>query len=99
MNFNFRAEAIKALVPEASFRTRNDQIFWDSPDLEQPTEAEIEAEIVRLNTEYDAQEYARNRLRAYPDWQTQLEKIADDGVDKWKSEMLEPVKAKYPKPE
>ncbi len=63
-----------------------------------PTEAEIDAEVKRLQAEYDAQEYARNRKAEYPDWGTQLEKIADDGIDAWKTDMLEPVKAKFPKP-
>ena len=52
-----------------------------------------------LEAEWTAQEYARNRQAEYPDWGTQLEKIADDGIDAWKTDMLEPVKAKYPKPE
>ena len=63
-----------------------------------PSEAEIDAEVIRLQSEYDAQEYARNRKAEYPDWGTQLEKIADDGIDAWKTDMLEPVKAKFPKP-
>ena len=63
-----------------------------------PSEAEIDAEVIRLQSEYDAQEYARNRKAEYPDWSTQLEKIADDGIDAWKTDMLEPVKAKFPKP-
>ena len=64
-----------------------------------PTKAEIDAEVIRLQAEYDAQEYARKRQAEYPDWGTQLNKIYDDGIDKWKSEMVDPVKAKYPKPE
>ena len=38
------------------------------------------------------------RRHAYPKWNLQLEKIYDDGIDKWKTEMIDPVKAKYPKP-
>jgi len=64
-----------------------------------PTEEAIQAEVKRLQDEYDAQEYARNRKAEYPDWGTQLNKIYDDGIAKWKSEMVDPVKAKYPKPE
>ena len=41
--------------------------------------------------------YAENRRAEYPDWGTQLNKIYDDGVTKWKSEMVDPVKAKWPK--
>ena len=48
--------------------------------------------------EWTAQEYSRNRAAEYPDWGNQLEKIADDGIDAWKTDMLEPVKAKFPKP-
>ena len=40
---------------------------------------------------------ARERQREYPDWRTQLNKIYDDGIDKWKTEMVDPVKAKWPK--
>ena len=63
-----------------------------------PSDSDIDAEVTRLQAEYDAQEYARNRQAEYPDWGTQLEKIYDDGLAKWKTEMVDPVKAKYPKP-
>ncbi|SVB27887.1 uncharacterized protein METZ01_LOCUS180741, partial [marine metagenome] len=62
-----------------------------------PTRAEMDAKLVELKAEYDAQEYARNRKAEYPSWGTQLNKIYDDGVTKWKSEMVDPVKAKWPK--
>ena len=62
-----------------------------------PTEKEAEAKLAELEAEYDAQEYARNRQAEYPDWGTQLNKIYDDGLTKWKSEMVDPVKAKWPK--
>ena len=50
-----------------------------------------------LTANWTAQEYARNRKNDYPDWRDQLNKIYDDGVDKWKTEMVDPVKAKWPK--
>ena len=59
----------------------------------------ISEEIKRLQDEYDAQAYARSRQAEYPDYGTQLNKIYDDGLTKWKSEMVDPIKAKYPKPE
>ena len=62
-----------------------------------PTESEIQAELKRILAEDDAQAYARNRQEDYPDWGTQLNKIYDDGITKWKSEMVDPVKAKWPK--
>ena len=51
-----------------------------------------------LETEYDAQEYARNRQVEYPDMGSQLNKIYDDGIDAWKTDMVDPIKAKFPKP-
>ena len=62
-----------------------------------PTEAEIDTKFAEMVAEEDVQEYARNRQAEYPDWGTQLEKIYDDGLTKWKSEMVDPVKTKWPK--
>ena len=66
-------------------------------DYTPPTEANIQTKLTELQAEYDAQAYSRNRQADYPDWGTQLNKIYDDGVTKWKSEMVDPVKAKWPK--
>ena len=77
---------------------RGNTIIWHDTNQTQPTDAEIETEITRLKTEYDANEYQRQRAREYPSWQKQLEKIYDDGIDAWKTEMVDPIKAKYPKP-
>ena len=62
-----------------------------------PTESEIDAELLKMQSEYDAQEYARNRQTDYPEWGAQFNKIYDDGLTKWKSEMVDPVKTKWPK--
>ena len=61
------------------------------------SKTDIDAKKVELEAEWTAQAYARNRQADYPDWGTQLNKIYDDGVTKWKSEMVDPVKAKWPK--
>ena len=60
-------------------------------------ESLIKAEEDRLKEKYDALAYVRNRQKDYPHWDIQLEKIYDDGLTKWKSEMVDPVKAKWPK--
>ena len=43
------------------------------------------------------EEVCKNRAAAYPDWSLQLEKIYDDGIDAWKTDMIDPVKAAFPK--
>ncbi len=58
----------------------------------------ITAKIAELETEWETQKYARQRKAEYPDWGSQLNKIYDDGIDAWKTEMVDPIKAKYPKP-
>ena len=76
---------------------RGDELEWLDKKQTQPTNSEIQAEITRLQAEYDANEYQRQRASEYPSWEKQLEKIYDDGVEAWKTEMIDPIKAKYPK--
>ena len=94
------AQAIQSLKPNAEWILRGDDfdgLEWLDTKQTKPTESEIDAEKKRLQAEYAAQAYSRNRQADYPDWGTQLNKIYDDGVTKWKSEMVDPVKAKWPK--
>ena len=64
----------------------------------QPSISAITTAHNESQAEYDALEYARNRQAEYPEMGVQLNKIYDDGLAKWKSEMVDPIKAKYPKP-
>tara|TARA_Y100000389_G_scaffold197113_1_gene231107 strand:- start:523 stop:852 length:330 start_codon:yes stop_codon:yes gene_type:complete len=43
-----KSKAIKSLVPDAIFSECEGVVDWQSPELTQPTEAEINAEITRL---------------------------------------------------
>ena len=95
-------DAIKRLVPKSEFNFPDlsdlGSLDWRSdPDL-RPTDEAIEESLIQLNEEYDAQEYARNRATEYPSTGDQLDYIFHNGVAKWKTDMIEPVKAKYPKP-
>ena len=62
-----------------------------------PTETEIDTKFKELMDDWDAQEYARNREEAYPSTGDQLDYIYHNGVAKWKTDMIDPVKTKYPK--
>ena len=61
-----------------------------------PKDSEIDAELKRLQAEYDAQEYARQRAEAYPSWEEQMDLIYHSGVAGLKAE-LKKTKDKYPK--
>ena len=62
-------------------------------------ESAITTEVVKLQSEYDAPEYARNRQDEYPPMADQLDYMFHNGFDKWKEDIVQPVKDKYPKPE
>ena len=62
-----------------------------------PTQEEVDAERAILQTEWNAQDYARNRKDEYPDLAEQLDYIYHNGITKWKSDIIKPVKDKYPK--
>ena len=62
-----------------------------------PSEEVVNAYITELKNAYAYAQYQRQRASEYPSWQKQLEKIYDDGVEAWKTEMIDPIKAKYPK--
>ena len=96
------SQAITNLSPNAKWRLEGntyDDIEWFSNDIQKPTETEINAEIIRLQEEYDAKEYARKRAPEYPSIGDQLDALWKGGDAA--AEMLakvQAVKTKYPKP-
>tara|TARA_Y100001937_G_C7021798_1_gene285784 strand:+ start:437 stop:727 length:291 start_codon:yes stop_codon:yes gene_type:complete len=91
-----KLEAIQSLHPTAQFVLRGDELTWQSDDITEPTEEEITAEQERLQSEYDANEYQRNRAAEYPSVIDQLDDIYHNGIDGWKATIKE-TKDKYPK--
>ena len=55
--------------------------------------------IDAARVELDKLKYQGQRAEEYPDWGTQLDYIYHNGIDKWKTDIVDPVKKKYPKPE
>ena len=64
-------------------------------DLDQ---SKIDAARTALDADYAKVKYKDDRAAEYPDWQTQLDYIYHNGIDKWKTDVVDPVKKKYPKP-
>ena len=91
-------KALRSLCPGAEWVIRDNVIEWLSPDIQQPTDSEINAEVARLQAEYDAKEYARSRVTEYPSIGDQLDALFHAGV--FPEEMaakIQAVKDKYPK--
>lgn len=61
-------------------------------------QSNVDAARVTLDAEYALVKYKDDRKAEYPDWSTQLDYIYHNGLDKWKTDIVDPVKAKYPKP-
>jgi len=61
-------------------------------------QSNVDAARVTLDAEYALVKYKDDRAKEYPNWQTQLDYIYHNGLDKWKTDVVDPVKAKYPKP-
>jgi len=59
-------------------------------------EDKVTTEIARLQAEYDAQEYARNREAEYPSIQECVHAILDDQLDALQAKRAS-IKTKYPK--
>ena len=60
------AEALTSLRPKAEWSMIDSDITWHDSTQTQPTDAEITAEISRLQAEYDSKQYQRDRASAYP---------------------------------
>ena len=94
-----KGDALRSLRPGAEWSIVGGEITWLDQEQECPTDEEITTELTRLQTEYEDQEYQRLRAAEYPDWGTQLDYIYHHGIEAWKTDIVDPVKAKYPKPE
>jgi hypothetical protein len=89
-------DAVQSLRPGAEWILRGDELEWLDQNQTQPTEAEITAEVARLQAEYEAKEYQRQRAAEYPSFADQFDLLYHGGYDTWKA-AIDAVKTKYPK--
>ena len=98
MNIN-KTNALQSLRLGAEWVLRDDELEWLDTEQTQPTEQEITDEIARLQADYDAKQYQRDRQ--YPSIGDQLDMQywdAVNGTTTWKDAIAQ-VKADNPKPE
>jgi hypothetical protein len=88
--------AIQSLRPNAEWVLRGDDLEWLDTVQTQPTNAEIMAEITRLQAEYESNEYQRKRAAKYPSIVDQLDTLYHGGYDAWKA-AITAVKEEFPK--
>ena len=65
-----------------------------------PTEADCTNGLKALQDTWDLENdsYRSKRREEHPYLAEQLDYIYNHGIDKWKTDIVDPVKAKYPKP-
>ena len=91
-------KAILKINPNAEFSVNaNDinQITWLNGTTPIPV-ADIEAKMVEVQAEYDANQYQRDREKEYPSIAEQLDDLYHNGIDGWKA-TIKTTKDKYPK--
>ena len=89
-------DALKSLKPSAEWVLRGEKLEWLGSKEVEFTQAEIDAEVTRLQEEYDAQAYSRSREAEYPSIQECVHAILDDTLDALQAKRAS-VKLKYPK--
>jgi hypothetical protein len=93
-------DALQSLRPKAEWTLRGDELEWHDTEQTQPSDAEIQAEVTRLQSEYDSQAYARARAPEYPPMTDYLDGVVKGDqaqIDKYIAD-CQAVKTRYPKP-
>ena len=78
--------------------TRHHLINGIKVDYTAEEEVARDAEEAKVLADKQANKYQRDRANEYPSIVDQLDYIYHNGVTKWKTDMISPVKEKYPKP-
>jgi len=89
-------DAIVALNPTAQVRVDGEEIIWDDGNPTNITREQIDAKIIELETDYNNNQYQRDREKEYPPIADQLDDIYHNGIDAWKA-TIKTTKDKYPK--
>ena len=89
-------KAIRQAYPNARTIDDSFETYFLDKDGNKVTFDQTLVDAARV--ELDKLIYKEQRAIAYPSYAIQLDYIYHNGIDKWKTDMIDPVKAKYPKP-
>ena len=92
-------DAIHSLRPAAIWVLRGTALEWIDDAQTEPTQAEIDAEVSRLQAEYDSKQYQRDRAEAYPSLTEQADMAYWDRQNGTTTldDAISAVKAEFPK--
>ena len=92
-------KAIISLYPTALWQLNGDDysgLVWMSQDIQKPTKLQLETEALRIEAEYEANEYQRVRAKKYPNLGDQLDMLwhaIDNGTLNKTSDFYTAIKA------
>ena len=92
---NYDHDAIRKAYPNVVVIDDDTGVFDSNNNSVSIVQSLVDAARIELNK----LNYQKDRELNYPDWGVQLDYIYHNGIDKWKTDIVDPVKAKYPKPE
>ena len=100
-----KGDALVSLKPKAQWSLNGDVLTWMDAVQTEPTQSEIDAEVIRLQAIYDGNAYQRTRAAAYEEVKEQLDQLyhdmaADKGdkTGEW-FKAIKAVKDATPKPQ
>ena len=73
-----------------------EDLQWFDKSLK-PTKEELDSQWENIDKNIKQNEYKELRAKEYPAIADQLDYIYHNGIDAWKTDMIDPVKNKYPK--
>jgi hypothetical protein len=94
-----KSQALISLRPNSKWEMIGENLTWLDTEQTQPTQSEIDAEITRLQAEYDNAQYARDRAEAYPSLTDQADMAYWDRQNGTTTldDAITAVKSAYPK--
>lgn len=72
------ADVLQSLKPNAEWATHGDAITWIDKNQTQPTKSEIDTELTRMNNEWTANQFQRDRASKFPELKEQLDLLFHD---------------------
>jgi hypothetical protein len=96
-----KKDAISSLCPGAEWVLRGDELEWLIPDIPQPTEAEIQAELDRLIADQPRKEAQAARAAAYASEADPLffkYQRGEATKEEWEAK-IEEIRSRYPYPD
>lgn len=94
---SIKTKAIFALYPSVTNLIGEKDAFDANGNQVTIDEAAVAAEITRLEADYAAKQYQRDRAAKYPSIEDQLDLLYHKGMTGWKA-VITAIKEEYPKP-